>query len=120
MAAGRLAYHGTPYTHRRDKLWRTRCDDAESRWTIRLSARGLFANVGFPLRLDAVSGDSDRDDCGCRCGLRVLPGGGVVGSLRNQLHHRADTFKLWLRDLAFDYTTHRRLDDRAADLDEHA
>jgi APA family basic amino acid/polyamine antiporter len=38
-----------------------------------LSARSARAVVGLSLRLDSVSGDSDRDDCGCRRGVRQVP-----------------------------------------------
>ena len=52
------------------QLWRAGGDDAAGRRAIRLSARGARAAVGVPLRLDAVSGDPDGDDCGRRRGFR--------------------------------------------------
>src|SRR5678816_899800 len=52
----------------RTQLRGTCSDDAASRRSVRLPARVARTDVGVPLRLDPVSGDSDRDDCGSGCG----------------------------------------------------
>jgi hypothetical protein len=44
-------------------LWGTGGHVPPRRWAIYLFARGLFAPVGIFVRLDALSGDSDRHDC---------------------------------------------------------
>ncbi len=57
---------------RRAQLRRTGGNDAASGRAVRLSARGTRAVVGLSLRLDAISGDSDRHDCCGRRGFRQV------------------------------------------------
>ncbi len=64
----RLAHHRLSDHCRRAHLRRTGGHDAAGGRTVRLSARVARAALGFSLRLDSVSRDSDRHDrCRGRC-----------------------------------------------------
>ena len=70
-----VAGDGGDDDHRRAELWRAGGDDAEGRRAVCVSARGAGAAVGISLWVDAVSGDSDGDDCGGGGGVREVSWG---------------------------------------------
>ena len=67
-----LAGDWLPDHRRGPQLRRTGCHDAARRRSVCLPARSAGAAVGISLRLDALSGDPDRDHCRRRCGLRQV------------------------------------------------
>ena len=120
MADGCLDHHWAVDADGCAQLRRTCRDDAQGRWPIRLPARSILTDVGIPLRMDFVSGDSDRH---CRSGrgwFRKIPWSAVAKSLRRQLHRRPHPRYLRLRYLSVDGTACRRVADCAAYVYEHA
>ena len=67
-----LAGHRLPHHRRRPELRRAGRHDAARRRTIRLPARSAGTALGISLRLDAFSGDSDRNHCRRRRGIRQV------------------------------------------------
>ena len=120
LAPGGLDAQRRPDDRRRAVVRRAGRDDAAGRRAVRLPARGLLADLGIPLRLDAVPGDSNGDDRGGRRRLRPLLRCAVSLDQRGSLPHRADSPDVGLRALRFDDSARRHPADRPSDVDEHA
>ena len=72
LADRSLAGHRLPHHCGRPQLWRTGGHDAAGWWPICLSARSAGSALGISLRLDALPGDSDRNDCRRRSRVRQV------------------------------------------------
>ena len=72
MVVGCLDHHWLADSDGGALLRRVGRNDAEGRRAICLFARSFLAAVGFPLRLDIVPRDSDRNDRGGRGRLRKV------------------------------------------------
>ena len=72
LDAGRVGARRRPDHRRRAVVRRARRDDAARRRPVRLHPRGVLAAVGISVRLDAVSGHPDRNDCRRRRRLRPV------------------------------------------------
>ena len=104
---------------RRLVVRRARRDDAAGGRPVRLPPRSVFAALGLPLRLDAVSRDSDRHDCRRRGRLRALLRRARAVDRRGSLSDPAAPSLDRLRPVALDDAAGRHPDDRAAHMDEH-
>ena len=117
--ARRLADHRRSDRQRRPILRRTSSHDAAGRRAVSLSARGILAAVGLPLRLDAVSRHSDGLHRGGGRRLRALRRRPVAGPLRGSLSPRSLAPERGLCPVAVLGPTGRRGHDRPSDRDEH-
>ena len=82
-------------------VWRTG-GDVSARWrAIHLSAGSVFAAVGFPLRLDVVSGDPERHDRRGGCRICALSWCVVSGRLAEDLDRGAYCAGFEIRDQSF-------------------
>jgi len=119
MVACCLARYWSAHAHGGAFLWRVGGHDAEGRRAICLFAGSFLSALGFSLRLDAVSRDSDRDDRGRRGGIRALHGCACAVGFGKELFDRADSF--WrLCGFALHRSVRRPGDDRTAHIYEHA
>ncbi len=120
MAAALVGDHRRLDVDRRAFVRRTRRNDAASRRPIRLSARGVFTAVGFPIRLDAVHGDPDRNDRRGRCSFCAIPRNPLAGHFRKQLPDSSAPYFHQLRGFTFHRAIAGDPRDPAVELDQLA